>query len=112
MEHQIDNDAFEKYLPEMYSTFDEGRDLLGTEKEAKFITKTYTVCRNISIDYGIMEKAENVYVCAPISAGLTWGHGAPFLSIRYPTGKEMRKSAARCFHTKARAIYSTFPPEG
>ena len=54
--------AFEKYLPEMYSTFEEGRDLFGTEKETKFISKTYTVCRNISIDYGIMEKAENVYV--------------------------------------------------
>jgi len=54
--------AFEKYLPEMYSTFDEGRDLFGTEKEGKFISKTYAVCRNISIDYGIMEKAENVYV--------------------------------------------------
>jgi len=54
--------AFEKYLPDMYSAFEEGKDLLGTEKEVKFISKTYTVCRNISIDYGIMEKAENVYV--------------------------------------------------
>jgi mannose-1-phosphate guanylyltransferase len=54
--------AFEKHLPEMFSTFDEGREFYGTKQESKFIGKTYAVCRNISIDYGIMEKADNVYV--------------------------------------------------
>lgn len=54
--------AFEKYLPEMFSSFEEGKDLFGTKQETKFISKTYAVCRNISIDYGIMEKADNVYV--------------------------------------------------
>lgn len=55
-------DAFEKHLPDMYSAFSEGKDLYGTEKEPGFIGKTYSVCKNISIDYGIMEKADNVYV--------------------------------------------------
>jgi mannose-1-phosphate guanylyltransferase len=54
--------AFEKHLPDMYSAFDEGRNIFGTRQENKFIGKTYTVCRSISIDYGIMEKADNVYV--------------------------------------------------
>ena len=54
--------AFEKHLPDMFSAFDEGRDLFGTRQENKFIGKTYSECKNISIDYGIMEKAENVYV--------------------------------------------------
>jgi len=54
--------AFEKHLPDTYTTFDEGRDLFGTDKEKGFIGKTYTECKSISIDYGIMEKAENVYV--------------------------------------------------
>lgn len=54
--------AFEKYLPDIYSAFSEGKDLFGTEKENKFIGKTYIECKNISIDYGIMEKADNVYV--------------------------------------------------
>lgn len=54
--------AMEKHLPEMYSAFEEGRDLYGTDQEIRFIGKTYAACRNISIDYGIMEKAENVYV--------------------------------------------------
>jgi len=54
--------AFEKHLPEMYSAFEEGRELFGTRQETKFIGKTYAVCRSISIDYGIMEKASKVAV--------------------------------------------------
>lgn len=54
--------AFEKHLPEMFSAFDEGKILFGTKQEKSFIGKTYTECRSISIDYGIMEKADNVYV--------------------------------------------------
>jgi len=54
--------AFEKHMPDMYNVFDEGRDHFGTKLEKSFIGKTYAECKNISIDYGIMEKAENVYV--------------------------------------------------
>jgi mannose-1-phosphate guanylyltransferase len=54
--------AFEKHMSEMFTVFDEGRDLFGTKQEKSFIGKTYAECRSISIDYGIMEKAENVYV--------------------------------------------------
>ena len=54
--------AFEKHLPDIYSAFDEGRKNFGTKQESKFISKTYTECKSISIDYGIMEKADNVYV--------------------------------------------------
>jgi len=69
-------EAFEKYMPETYSVFDEGRDLYGTRQEKGFIGKAYSECRSTSIDYGIMEKAENVYVmCTDIgwSDLGTWG---------------------------------------
>lgn len=56
--------AFSQNLPEMYSIFDEGKDLFNTSDEADFIRKAYTQCTNISIDYGIMEKAKNVFVLA------------------------------------------------
>lgn len=59
--------AFEKYLPDMFAAFDEGHSFFGTKNEQSFITRTYTECRSISIDYGIMEKADNVYVmCSDI----------------------------------------------
>jgi mannose-1-phosphate guanylyltransferase len=54
--------ALEKYLPEIYSAFEEGHKVLGTKKEGSFIATTYASCKNISIDYGIMEKADNVFV--------------------------------------------------
>jgi len=55
-------EALEKYLPEMYSAFEDGSKVFGTKKEDSFIAGTYASCKNISIDYGIMEKADNVYV--------------------------------------------------
>jgi mannose-1-phosphate guanylyltransferase len=54
--------AFEKHLPDMYAAFGEGKEVYGTKQESKFIGATYAECKNISIDYGIMEKADNVYV--------------------------------------------------
>ncbi|MDQ1297365.1 MAG: mannose-phosphate guanylyltransferase [Bacteroidota bacterium] len=54
--------AFEEHLPDMFTAFDEGRKFFGTKQEESFIGRTYTECKSISIDYGIMEKADNVYV--------------------------------------------------
>jgi mannose-1-phosphate guanylyltransferase len=54
--------AFDKHLPNVSNLFDAGNDKYNTSEEEKFIKETYAVCKNISIDYGIMEKAENVYV--------------------------------------------------
>ena len=55
-------EAFEKHLPDINSIFNEGRRSYYTKSEARFIAKAYAECKNISIDYGIMEEAENVYV--------------------------------------------------
>ncbi|MEA3479083.1 MAG: sugar phosphate nucleotidyltransferase, partial [Bacteroidota bacterium] len=54
--------SFEVHLSEIHSLFKEGAGAYGTEHEKAFIQKTYGNCKNISIDYGIMEKAENVFV--------------------------------------------------
>lgn len=54
--------AYEKYLPEIDALFASGEKVYGTEDERKFITDVYATCKNISVDYGIMEKAEHVYV--------------------------------------------------
>ena len=54
--------AFETHLSEVDSIFKEGISDYNTPSEKEFIDKAYTICRNISIDYGVMEKATNVYV--------------------------------------------------
>ncbi len=54
--------AFQKYLPELVDIFEDGKQHFGTRQEEMFIEQAYSVCPNISLDYGIMEKADNVYV--------------------------------------------------
>lgn len=56
--------AFEEFLPEVNDLFKQGEGLYNTPAEASFIKATYLVCKNISIDYGIMEHAKNVCVYA------------------------------------------------
>ena len=53
--------AFETHVPEMAEIFSEGSKLYYTRKEKKFINQAYSQCRNISIDYAIMEKSDNVH---------------------------------------------------
>lgn len=56
--------AFETYLPDINDLFKQGEGLYNTPKEEEFIDRIYQVCRKISIDYGVMEKADNVKVYA------------------------------------------------
>lgn len=69
-------EAFEKFLPDIAARFELGSDKFATDKEADFILEVFPYCPNISIDYGVMEKADNVYMlCADFGwADLgTWG---------------------------------------
>ena len=68
--------AIHTFLPEISSRFDLGAGKFNTPDEKRFIDKHYPYCPNISIDYGIMEKADNVYMlCVDFGwADLgTWG---------------------------------------
>lgn len=68
--------AFRDYLPDMVEKFLQGEDKMGTPEEEAFIQEMFPTCPNISIDYGVMEKAHNVYVM-PSDFGWsdlgTWG---------------------------------------
>jgi len=55
-------EAFQKHLPEMYELFSAEEDKLNTDEETTAIETLYAQCTNISIDFGLMEKANNVYV--------------------------------------------------
>ena len=68
--------AFRVYSPAIAKIFDSIRPVLGTENEQEAIDKYYPECQNISVDYAIMEKAEEIFVC-PADFGWsdlgTWG---------------------------------------
>lgn len=61
--------AFDKYDHEIYAAFINGEGKFATDKEMEFISHAFPTAPSISIDYAIMEKAENVYVKA---ADLGW----------------------------------------
>ena len=72
--------AFRIYQPTMARIFESMLEVYGTEKEQAFIDERFPECENISVDYAIMEKAEEIFVC-PADFGWsdlgTWGslHG-------------------------------------
>lgn len=68
--------AFERYQPDMAAIFKEGVPFYNTPREEEFIRTAYANCKNISIDYAVMEKADNVYVRSSIIGWSdlgTWG---------------------------------------
>ena len=54
--------AGEELLPELASKLAPGKDVYGTPQEQTFINENFPACPNVSIDFGVMEKASNVYV--------------------------------------------------
>ena len=68
--------AFRMYQPSMSRIFESMRDLYGTPQEQQAINERFPECESISVDYAIMEKAEEIFVC-PADFGWsdlgTWG---------------------------------------
>lgn len=54
--------AFHRYLPELSEAFEEIRPRFYTPDEKNAVMNVYGQMKNVSIDYGVMEKADNVYV--------------------------------------------------
>lgn len=62
-------EALNTHLQDVSSLFEKGIKHFNTDNEVHFINKTYSECQAISIDYGIMEKAQNVFV---LTADFGW----------------------------------------
>lgn len=77
--------AFEKYLPEMYDVFAAEKDKFNTPQEVAALQQIYPLCTNISIDFGIMEKADNVYV---IPSSFGWSDLGTWNSAYENLGKD------------------------
>ena len=75
----------QEHLPEMAEVFDDIRLKLGTAEERDAIHTAYPQCKSISIDYGIMEKAKNVYVCL---GNFTWSDLGSWASIHEISAKD------------------------
>lgn len=84
--------AYHKFLPEMAEIFDGGKQQFGTDQEQKFIDSHFTLCENISIDYGIMERAEKRYT---IPAEFGWSDIGTWGSLFTHAGKDNNNNACK-----------------
>ena len=69
--------AFAQYLPEHHALFSSVEAAFGTPQEDEAVERVFSCSHPISIDYGVMEKAGNVYVRSNADVGWsdvgTWG---------------------------------------
>ncbi len=72
-------DSFEKYLPEMHELFKAGKKFYYTSQEEEYIARSYPLCSVVSIDYGIIEKAKNVFV---IPSSFGWSDLGTWRSVK------------------------------
>lgn len=101
------NAAFREFLPEIDRLFSRGEQLYNTPAEKEFIQKTYQICKNISIDYGVMEKAKNVHVYA---ADFGWSDLGTWGSLYEIRSKDENQNAivgkkVKTYHTKNSIVH-------
>lgn len=71
--------AFRVYEPEVSSIFEGLMPYYGTDKEQNKIDESYPQCKNISVDYAILEKAEEIFV---FPASFSWSDLGTWNSLR------------------------------
>lgn len=94
--------AFRMYQPALNRVFENMQDVLGTPKEQQVINEKYGECENISVDYAILEKAEEIFVF-PADFGWsdlgTWG-SLQTLSKKDEDGNALISQNVRMFDSK------------
>jgi mannose-1-phosphate guanylyltransferase len=82
--------SFEEFQPQMNALFLEGFESFNTNGEADFINQNYAKSENISIDYAILEKAENVFV---LPATFDWNDLGTWGSLHEKLDKDENNNA-------------------
>jgi len=82
--------AFDLYLNDVKSLFDKVADKINTPDEVEAIKGIYVDCKNISIDYGVMEKSSNVFV---LTADFGWSDLGTWSSLYDHSAKDEKNNA-------------------
>ncbi|NOZ34799.1 MAG: mannose-1-phosphate guanylyltransferase [Chlorobi bacterium] len=96
------NSAYNKYLPNIHKLFSDTSVLTSANTEKNFISKAYSECDSISIDNGIMEHADNVFV---MPADFGWSDLGTWDSL-YQNSKQDKDGNVKntdkilCYNTK------------
>lgn len=86
------NDAFKQYMPEQFALFKEAAKSFGTSRELQEVQAAYEQCRSVSIDYGVMEKADNVFV---IPSEFGWSDLGTWTSLYENSEKDQQGNVIR-----------------
>ncbi|MDR5591713.1 mannose-1-phosphate guanylyltransferase [Christiangramia sp. SM2212] len=70
---------FKEHLPDSYKVLNKGESIWNTKDEKQFLEENYKLAANISIDYGIMEKSDSVYV---IPVSFDWSDLGTWSSVK------------------------------
>lgn len=84
--------AIQLHMPEMAEVFEEIKPKLVSAQEKEAISAAYPQCKSISIDYGVMEKASNVYVCL---GDFRWSDLGSWASIHEISEKDHENNVIR-----------------
>ena len=82
--------AFEKFQPQMDALFQQGLDSYNTSNEKQFIDANYAKAEDVSIDYAVMEKANNVFV---LPATFDWNDLGTWGSLHEKLDKDENNNA-------------------
>ncbi|MCX2453363.1 mannose-1-phosphate guanylyltransferase [Pedobacter sp. PLR] len=85
--------AFKKYAPDIDAIFDEGSSHYNTDSERSFLAQNYSKSPNISIDYAVLEKADNVYT---IPADIGWSDLGTWASLHAVAEKDANQNSLNC----------------
>jgi mannose-1-phosphate guanylyltransferase len=83
--------ALEQHAEEIHVLFEQGNGVYNTEHEAAFVLEYYPRSPNISIDYAVLEKADNVYT---IPADIGWSDLGTWASLYEVLEKDADENAA------------------
>ena len=96
--------ALQKYASDIYDLFEAGKDVYGTPAEQNFINTHYPQSPDISIDYAIMEKADNIYT---IPADIGWSDLGTWASLYEQLPKDENENAITTAQTESLRLENT-----
>lgn len=101
--------SFKENLPDMYDSFKTIKKMLSSSEGIEEMRRVYGTVQFISIDNGIMEKAENVYV---IPSSFGWSDLGTWKSLYENSEKDKQKNIKRgkpilTYNTKNSLIYTS-----
>ena len=82
--------ALRIYAPQISSIFENLLPLYGTDREQAAIDEQFPLCESISIDYAVMEKADEIFV---LPADFGWSDLGTWGSLRERTPKDVNGNA-------------------